>query len=53
MIIREVIRPGLDVYKVFGADGALMYRGSSEEAAIAIVAKLKELESAASSNDGK
>ena len=53
MIIREVIRPGLYVYKVFSSDGALMYHGSSEETAIEIVSKLKELEGATSSNDGK
>lgn len=50
MIIREVIRPGLYVYKVFSSDGALMYYGSSEKIAETVE---KELESATSSNDGK
>ena len=50
MIIREVIKPGLVVYKVFH-NGALMYYGSCEK-----VAKIMEKElnaKNASSNDGE
>lgn len=50
MIIREVLKPGLYVYKVFSSDGALMYYGSSEEIAESVE---KELENVASSDDGK
>lgn len=50
MIIREVIRPGLYVYKVFSADGALMYYGSSEKIAETVE---KELENVTSSDDGE
>lgn len=52
MIIREVLRPGLYVYKVFSSDGALMYHGSSEEVAEVIEKELKS-EKAAPSNDGE
>ena len=50
MIIREVIKPGLTVYKVFH-NGALMYYGSCEK-----TAKIMEKElnaTATPSNDGK
>lgn len=43
-IIREVIRPGEYIFKVFDLRGALMYHGSSESAATAIVEKLKRQE---------
>ena len=43
-IIREVIRPGHYVFKVFNKHGALMYHGSSEKTAIAISDSLKNSE---------
>ena len=50
MIIREVIKPGLVVYKVFH-NGALMYYGSCEKTAKTME---KELNATATpSNDGK
>jgi len=43
-IIREIIRPGLYVFKVFNRSGALMYHGSNEDTAIAMKASLETLE---------
>ena len=43
-IIREVIRPGHYVFKVFNMNGALMYHGSSEKTAVAISDSLKNSE---------
>ena len=42
-MIREIIRPGLYVFKVFNRSGALMYHGSSEDTAIAMKASLENL----------
>ena len=43
-MIREIIRPGLYVFKVFNQSGALMYHGSNEDTAIAMKASLENLE---------
>ena len=43
-MIRETIKPGQYVFKVFNKDGALMYHGSSEKTAIAISDSLKNSE---------
>ena len=43
-IIRETIKPGQYVFKVFNKHGALMYHGSSEKTAIAISDSLKNSE---------
>ena len=43
-IIRETIKPGQYVFKVFNKYGALMYHGSSEKTAIAISDSLKNSE---------
>ena len=43
-IIREVTGPGQYVFKVFNRNGALMYHGSSEDAAIALHSSLKDSE---------
>ena len=43
-IIREIVRPGLYVFKVFNQSGALMYYGSDEATAIAMKASLDDLE---------
>jgi hypothetical protein len=50
MIIREVIKPGLTVYKVFH-NGALMFYGSCEKTAKAVEEELNE--KATPSNDGE
>jgi len=50
MIIREVIKPGLYVYKVFH-NGALMFYGSCEKTAQKVEEELNAED--ASSNDGK
>lgn len=50
MIIREVIKPGLIVYKVFH-NGALMFYGSCEKTAKKVEKELNAED--ASSNDGK
>lgn len=43
-MIRETIKPGQYVFKVFNKDGALMYHGSSEKTAVAISDSLKNSE---------
>ena len=43
-MIREIVRPGLYVFKVFNQSGALMYHGSSEDTAIAMKASLDNWE---------
>tara|TARA_B100001939_G_scaffold176550_1_gene152086 strand:+ start:1405 stop:1596 length:192 start_codon:yes stop_codon:yes gene_type:complete len=43
-IIREIIKPGLYVFKVFNRSGALMYHGSNEDTAVAMKASLETLE---------
>ena len=43
-MIREVVRPGLYIFKVFNQSGALMYHGSHESTAIAMKASLEDLE---------
>ena len=43
-IIREIVRPGLYIFKVFNRSGALMYHGSNEDTAIAMKASLENLE---------
>ena len=43
-MIREVVRPGLYVFKVFNQSGALMYHGSNEDTAIAMKRSLEDLE---------
>ena len=43
-IVREIVRPGLYVFKVFNQSGALMYHGSNEDIAIAIKASLENVE---------
>ena len=43
-IIREIVRPGLYIFKVFNQSGALMYHGSDESTAIAMKASLENLE---------
>ena len=43
-IIREIVRPGLYVFKVFNQSGALMYHGSDEATAIAMKTSLNDLE---------
>ena len=50
MIIREVIKPGITVYKVFH-NGALMFYGSCEKTAKAVEEELNAKD--ASSNDGE
>jgi len=50
MIIREVLKPGLYVYKVFH-NGALMFYGSCEKTAQKVEEELNAED--ASSNDGK
>ena len=42
-LVREAIRPGLYLYKVFSQDGYLMYYGSSESVALSVLQKLREL----------
>ena len=43
-IVREIIKPGQYVFKVFNKNGALMYHGSSEKTADAVAKSLKESE---------
>lgn len=43
-IVREVVRPGQYIFKVFDLRGALMYHGASESVATATVEKLKKQE---------
>ena len=43
-MIREIVRPGLYVFKVFNRSGALMYHGSNEDTAIAMKSSLDDLE---------
>jgi len=43
-IIREIVRPGLYIFKVFNQSGALMYHGSDESTAMAMKASLEHLE---------
>ena len=43
-MIREIVRPGLYIFKVFNQSGALMYHGSNEDTAIAMKASLENLE---------
>ena len=43
-MIREIVRPGLYVFKVYNQSGALMYHGSNEDTAIAMKASLEDLE---------
>ena len=43
-MIREIVRPGLYVFKVFNRSGALMYYGSDEATAIAMKGSLENLE---------
>ena len=43
-MIREVVRPGLYIFKVFNQSGALMYHGSNESTATAMKASLENLE---------
>ena len=43
-IIREIVRPGLYIFKVFNRSGALMYHGSNEDTAIAMKSSLDDLE---------
>lgn len=43
-IIREIVRPGLYIFKVFNRSGALMYHGSNEDTAIAMKVSLENLE---------
>ena len=43
-IVREIVRPGLYIFKVFNRSGALMYHGSNEDTAIAMKASLDDLE---------
>ena len=43
-MIREIVRPGLYVFKVFNKSGALMYHGSNEDTAVAMKASLETLE---------
>ena len=43
-MIREIVRPGLYVFKVFNQSGALMYHGSNEDTAIAMKSSLDDLE---------
>ena len=50
MIIREVIKPGVTVYKVFH-NGALMFYGSCEKTAKIVEKELNAKD--ASSNDGE
>jgi len=43
-IVREIIKPGQYVFKVFNKNGALMYHGSSEATALALSQSLKNSE---------
>ena len=43
-MIREIVRPGLYIFKVYNRSGALMYHGSSEDTAIAMKASMDALE---------
>ena len=43
-IIREIVRPGLYIFKVFNRSGALMYHGYNEDTAIAMKSSLEESE---------
>ena len=43
-IVREIVRPGLYIFKVFNRSGALMYHGSNEDTAVAMKASLETLE---------
>ena len=43
-IVREIVRPGLYIFKVFNRSGALMYYGSNEDTAIAMKSSLDDLE---------
>ena len=43
-IVREIVRPGQYIFKVYGTKGSLMYHGSSEDTAIGIKASLENLE---------
>lgn len=43
-IVREIIKPGQYIFKVYSTKGNLMYHGSSEDTAIGIKASLENLE---------
>ena len=43
-MIRETIKPGQYIFKVFNKHGALMYHGSSEATAIALSQSLTDSE---------
>tara|TARA_R100000329_G_scaffold132631_1_gene112199 strand:- start:195 stop:386 length:192 start_codon:yes stop_codon:yes gene_type:complete len=43
-IVREIVKPGLYIFKVFNRSGALMYHGSNEDTAIAMKSSLDDLE---------
>lgn len=43
-VVREIVRPGQYLFKVYGTKGALMYHGSNEDTAIAIKASLENVE---------
>ena len=43
-MIREIVKPGLYIFKVFNQSGALMYHGSDEHTAVAMKASLETLE---------
>jgi len=52
-MVREVVRPGLYVFKVYNKNGALMYYGSSEDTAIALHGSLKDSEEKYARQAGK
>jgi len=52
-IIREIVRPGLYIFKVYNLSGALMYHGSDESTAIAMKASLENLEEKRAREAGK
>lgn len=43
-MLREIVKPGKYVFKVYNKNGALMYHGSSEDTAIALHGSLKDSE---------
>ena len=46
-IVREAVRPGVCIFKVYTTEGALIYHGSSEAVATTFVQKIKEAEKSA------
>ena len=55
-LVREVLSPGKYIFKVYSTNGALLFHGSSEKAAIETINQLKKeskSETVSHGNDGK